>query len=360
MPSFTNPNNLSIITGRPPAVHGIAGNYFFDPRRGQGSDDERREVPARADASCRPSSDAGARSPSSPPRTSCARCSARASTCRPAAPSRSPRRRPTRRRVAENGIDDVLERWSACRVPDVYSPDLSEFVFAAGVKMMRARAAGPDVSLDHRLHAAQGAPGSPMAQRVLRHDGPLRRRSSTRRAARARAHRRSRHERQASAERRARRDLSAGRLSTPGWARTRRASSCRSPIPMSCITARSAPSPRSICRTAPTRRAADQAARDRRHRGWRSIAAEACERFELPADRLGDIVVVSTKHKVLGTARGTHDLSRPHRAAALAWRAHRAGGADDRQPQAVTLPDRATLRNFDIFDVALNHVAWRP
>src|SRR5437868_10655076 len=31
MPSFTNPNNISIITGRPPAVHGIAGNYFFDP-----------------------------------------------------------------------------------------------------------------------------------------------------------------------------------------------------------------------------------------------------------------------------------------------------------------------------------------
>ena len=31
IPSFTNPNNLSIITGAPPAVHGIAGNYFFDP-----------------------------------------------------------------------------------------------------------------------------------------------------------------------------------------------------------------------------------------------------------------------------------------------------------------------------------------
>ena len=34
IPSFTNPNNLSIITGRPPAVHGIAGNYFFDPATG--------------------------------------------------------------------------------------------------------------------------------------------------------------------------------------------------------------------------------------------------------------------------------------------------------------------------------------
>ena len=30
VPSFTNPNNLSIVTGRPPAVHGICGNFFYD------------------------------------------------------------------------------------------------------------------------------------------------------------------------------------------------------------------------------------------------------------------------------------------------------------------------------------------
>src|SRR6478736_2152646 len=30
VPSFTNPNNLSIVTGRPPSVHGICGNYFYD------------------------------------------------------------------------------------------------------------------------------------------------------------------------------------------------------------------------------------------------------------------------------------------------------------------------------------------
>src|SRR5450432_1355359 len=35
IPSFTNPNNLSIITGRPPSVHGIAGNYFFNPDTGE-------------------------------------------------------------------------------------------------------------------------------------------------------------------------------------------------------------------------------------------------------------------------------------------------------------------------------------
>jgi phosphonoacetate hydrolase len=41
---------------------------------------------------------------------------------------------------AENGITDVLP-LVGMPVPDVYSADLSEFVFAAGVKLMRP--AGP-------------------------------------------------------------------------------------------------------------------------------------------------------------------------------------------------------------------------
>ena len=35
IPSFTNPNNLSIVTGQPPAVHGICGNYLIDPDTGE-------------------------------------------------------------------------------------------------------------------------------------------------------------------------------------------------------------------------------------------------------------------------------------------------------------------------------------
>ena len=35
VPTFTNPNNLSIVTGSPPAVHGISGNYFLDPTTGR-------------------------------------------------------------------------------------------------------------------------------------------------------------------------------------------------------------------------------------------------------------------------------------------------------------------------------------
>jgi phosphonoacetate hydrolase len=35
MPTFTNPNNVSIVTGAPPSVHGIAGNYCLDRESGR-------------------------------------------------------------------------------------------------------------------------------------------------------------------------------------------------------------------------------------------------------------------------------------------------------------------------------------
>src|SRR3990172_10122369 len=38
VPSFTNPNNLSIVTGAPAALHGISRNYFYQ----EGRSEERR------------------------------------------------------------------------------------------------------------------------------------------------------------------------------------------------------------------------------------------------------------------------------------------------------------------------------
>ena len=35
VPSFTCPNNMSLITGAPPAVHGISGNYYLDLATGE-------------------------------------------------------------------------------------------------------------------------------------------------------------------------------------------------------------------------------------------------------------------------------------------------------------------------------------
>ena len=81
---------------------------------------------------------------------------------------------------------------------------------------------------------------------------------------------------------------------------------------------------------------------------------EACARFELPEDRMGDIVVVSTKHKVLGTSRSRHDLT----GLTEPLRSH-GGVSEQKVPLVVNrradLP-AGRLRNFDVFDVALNHV----
>src|SRR5438105_10694342 len=35
IPSFTCPNNVSIVTGSPPSVHGISGNFYLDPATGK-------------------------------------------------------------------------------------------------------------------------------------------------------------------------------------------------------------------------------------------------------------------------------------------------------------------------------------
>lgn len=35
MPSLTNPNNMSIITGAPTRAHGVSGNYYLDKKTGK-------------------------------------------------------------------------------------------------------------------------------------------------------------------------------------------------------------------------------------------------------------------------------------------------------------------------------------
>jgi phosphonoacetate hydrolase len=82
---------------------------------------------------------------------------------------------------------------------------------------------------------------------------------------------------------------------------------------------------------------------------------EACRRFELPRDRIGDIVIVSTRHKVLGASRDRHDLS----GLTEPLRSH--GGLTEQVVpmvvnRNVVVPAGHRLRNFDVFDVALNLV----
>jgi phosphonoacetate hydrolase len=85
--------------------------------------------------------------------------------------------------------------------------------------------------------------------------------------------------------------------------------------------------------------------------------AQAAQRFELPADRLGDLVVVSVRSVALGSAQARHDLS----GLDAPLRSH--GGLSE-QPVPLVMNRRiANLdtnrrwRNFDAFDWVLNHGA---
>jgi phosphonoacetate hydrolase len=84
--------------------------------------------------------------------------------------------------------------------------------------------------------------------------------------------------------------------------------------------------------------------------------ADACARFELPPDRIGEVVVVSRRNVVIGTSRARHDLS----GLDAPLRSH--GGLSE-QPvpmlfnrRTAGLPGKTRMRNFDILDVALNHL----
>ena len=154
VPSFTNPNNLSIVTGAPPAVHGICGNYFLDPETGgEVMMNEPRFL--RAPTLFQAFQDAGATIV-----TITAKDKLRGllghglemgerGICFSSELA-------DRATMAEHGIDGVPDMVGLA-VPDVYSAELSGFVLAAGVKIMASRrflfqprrAPGADVSLNH-------------------------------------------------------------------------------------------------------------------------------------------------------------------------------------------------------------------
>ncbi|MCY1219868.1 Phosphonoacetate hydrolase [compost metagenome] len=79
----------------------------------------------------------------------------------------------------------------------------------------------------------------------------------------------------------------------------------------------------------------------------------ACERFELPADRIGDLVVVSERLTVIGTTPARHDLS----GLDVPLRSH-GGLSEQKVPllfnRKVSAPAGQRLRNFDILRLALN------
>jgi phosphonoacetate hydrolase len=82
--------------------------------------------------------------------------------------------------------------------------------------------------------------------------------------------------------------------------------------------------------------------------------AEAAARYELPADRIGDLVVVSRQDTAIGTSRSRHDLS----GLDVPLRSH--GGLSEQQvPLIVNRPVAGQSaarrwRNFDAFELGLN------
>jgi phosphonoacetate hydrolase len=352
MPSFTNPNNMSIITGRPPAVHGIAGNYFYDRASG-------REVMMndasflRAPTIMKTFHDAGAKVA-----VVTAKDKLRAmlgkdldmSTGRAIAFSSEKADQAT---VQANGIGDVLKRIGK-PLPEVYSSDLSEFVMAAGVSILKKER--PDLmylsTTDYVQHKA--APGSEMANAFYammdRYVGELD-------AAGAVLVLTADHGMNDKHLPNGEPDVIYLQTLVDEWLGAGIASVIL-PITDPYVVHHGALGswatiylPKDVDADALLTRLQEIDGVD-----VALSAADACARFELPADRIGDIVVISTIHKVLGTAREKHDLS----GLTEPLRSH--GGLTEQvvpmiANRAVTLPEGHQLRNFDMFDVALNRVA---
>lgn len=130
MPSFTNPNNVSIITGVPPSIHGISGNFFLNPATGEGVMMNDPKF-LRADSILAKFSESGAKVVAITAKDKLAKILAyklqngisfsaeRADKCT----------------TKDNGIANCLA-YVGKPLPNEYSSDLSFFVLEAGVKIL--------------------------------------------------------------------------------------------------------------------------------------------------------------------------------------------------------------------------------
>lgn len=135
MPALTNPNNVSIATGRPPAVHGISGNSWFDEDLGEVVP---MEDPAllRAPTIFSVAAESGLKVAVVTAKDKLRRLlGAGLDTRRGVCFSAEHADQAT---LAEHGIDEVLALVGR-PVPDVYSAELSEFALAAGVRLLETR-----------------------------------------------------------------------------------------------------------------------------------------------------------------------------------------------------------------------------
>ena len=343
MPSFTNPNNLSIVTGAPPAVHGICGNYFYDP-------ETRAEVMMndpkylRADTILAALAAAGARVAVVTAKDKLRRLLGHGMTgiCFSSEKADEVTEQ-------EHGITDVLGMVKR-PLPSVYSADLSEFVFAAGVALMdRVR---PDVTYlsttDYVQH--KHAPGTPAANAFHRMiDGYLARLAAAGATIALTADHGMNGKTDAAGvpqvvylQDRLDEWLGAG------------ASRVILPITDPYVVHHGALGSFATAYV-PSDAVPTMAAKIEALPGIEVVLhrATACARFELPPDRIGDLVIVTRRDWVVGTSASRHDLS----GLDAPLRSH-GGLSEQRVPFIVSRPTQRAgtgpLRNYDLFDVALN------
>jgi len=348
VPSFTNPNNLSIVTGAPPAVHGICGNYFYDR-------DADAEVMMndpkylRAGTVLAAFAEAGAKVAVVTAKDKLRRLLGHRmkGICFSS-------ERAAEATVAENGIDHVLD-LVGMPVPSVYSAELSEFVFAAGVRLLETRR--PDLmylsTTDYIQH--KFAPGSAGANRFYAMMDKYLAKMDAMGAVIALT---ADHGMNAKTKPDGTPNVIYLQDAIDQWIGPKR-SRVILPITDPYVVHHGALGSFATVYLEPKDRG-PVAAKLGALEGIEVVLdnAEAARRFELPPDRLGDLVVVSTKHVVLGTSADRHDLS----GLDAPLRSH--GGISEQVVpllfnRAVTGMGSKRLRNFDILDVALNHLEAR-
>lgn len=347
VPSFTNPNNLSIVTGAPPSVHGICGNTLFD---------------VEANAEVMMNDPKWLRAPT----ILAAVAEAGRSVAVVTAKDKLRRLLGHKLRgicfsaekadqvtLEDNGISDALT-LVGMPVPDVYSAELSEFVFAAGVKLIKSQR--PELlylsTTDYVQH--KHAPGDEQANRFYamfdRYLGELDALGAVFVVT-------ADHGMNAKTRLDASPNVIYLQDLLDGWLGRER-SRVILPITDPYVVHHGALGSFATIYLPDTNPASiDQVSGQLR--GLLGIEvvlprAEAARRFELPPDRIGDIVVVSERSFVLGTSRSRHDLSQLE----LPLRSH-GGISEQRVPLIVNrriegLDANRRWRNFDAFDLALN------
>ena len=346
VPSFTNPNNLSIVTGAPPSVHGICGNYLYDMATNTEvmmNDPKWLRAPTLLAALA----DAGKTVAVVTAKDKLRRLLGH--KMRGICFSSEKADQVTQE---ENGITGVLDLVGK-PVPDVYSAELSEFVFAAGVKLMQTRR--PDVmylsTTDYVQH--KHAPGTDGANRFYTMmDGYLAQLDAMGCVIALTAD----HGMNAKVTMDGMPDV----IYLQDWFDAQLgAGTARVILPITdpYVVHHGALGSFATVYLPAGSDVAGLCATLARRQGMEAVLTreQAAQRFELPPDRIGDIVCVSERFTVIGTSASRHDLS------GLDAPLHSHGGiSEQRVPLIINrkLPGLDTsrrLRNFDAFDLALNH-----